>query len=774
MKTLIVVESPTKAKTIKQYLGKDYEVVASFGHIRQLPSKNNSVLPDKDFEMIYEYIDKSKKHIDEIVKKAKTVDKVLIASDPDREGEAIAEAVFDLLLKKKASKVDNIKRITYNEVTKNAILEAVNNPRDLDNNLTEAQKARLALDYLFGFTLSPVLWKKLPGSKSAGRVQSVALRMIVERELEILKFKPKEYWSMNVDCLFKGDKYNVKIVSFNKDKFNQDFPNKEQLDFIQSQIEEVNKFEVLSNEVKELKQSPYPPFITSTLQQDASRKLGFSAKKTMQIAQKLYEGIDIKDKTVGLITYMRTDGFFISKNVISDIRSFIDNEFGKDYLPSKEIEYKKKVKSAQEAHEAIRPTDISLTPEKLKNFLDNDMLNLYDLIWKRTVASQMVKAIKERITVELELRNDKNLICGRISETTLKFDGYLKVYNYKEADDDTLDLKLSSLKVGDVLNVKKVSSEQHFTAHPPRFNEASLIANLEELGIGRPSTYASIISVLQERNYVSLERKVFYPKALGFEVALFLSEYFPKYVEYNFTAKLEEDLDLIANGENGRINFLKFFWKAFDENVKNSLEIKIDEVLSFFNKNLNFLIEDILKTNSCSLCTKGKMKFSIGKFGLFLSCDQYPACRNIINFEDLIEFNKGKKDNGEAAEDASKFLASKNSTEGFEVEDGVLSFKTGKFGPYIEKIFKDGTKKNFSIPKNVPFNKTKEEMVFYSSLPKKIGLFEDETIEFSIGKFGPYLKYKNKYFSVKSKNFLDLNLKDAIEIIESGLKNKKT
>ncbi len=756
---LVVVESPTKAKTIKQYLGKDYEVVASFGHIRQLPSKIGSVLPNEDFKMIYEYIEKSKKHINEIVSMGKKADEILIASDPDREGEAIAEAIKDLLLSKKAILASKIKRVTYNEVTKKAIIEAIANPREINNNLVEAQKARLALDYLVGFSLSPVLWRKVPGSKSAGRVQSVALRMIVDRELEIKKFKPQEYWTIDVKTEDKNEEIKIKIVAFNKDKFSQEFPNEKEAIEIEKIIKEVKDFKVESVEIKDIKQNPYPPFITSTLQQDASRRLGFSTKKTMQIAQKLYEGIDIDGSSVGLITYMRTDGYYISKDAVVNIRNLIDNSFGKNYLPVKPLEYKKKVKSSQEAHEAIRPTDINLTPEKLKNKLDKDMFHLYDMIWRRTIASQMSQAIKTRNTIDLILKKDKNEIFGRISETSLKFDGYLKIYNDIDLEDD---IKFLDLKEEDILITKEILTEKHFTSPPARFNEASLIKRLEELGIGRPSTYASIISVLQDRNYVSLEKKVFTPEPLGFSTSLFLRDFFTKYVEYDFTAKLEKDLDLIASGDVLRLNFLKTFWVDFDEEIQKATKLKIEDVIKIFNTELEFLLEAVSKDKTCLACKEGKLKIGIGKFGLFINCNRYPDCKNIINIDKNItsESSNENKDN-------ASIVNSKMET--FEFEDGTVTLKTGKFGLYLEKIYKDTTKKNFGIPKK-GFNKTREEFEFFSSLPKAIGKYDEKEVKIGIGKFGPYLYFNAKYYSVKNPNLLSLDIKEAIEIIKKSKK----
>ena len=586
---LVVVESPAKAKTINKYLGKDYIVLASYGHIRDLPSKNGSVDPEKNFEMQWELDAFSKKYLKEITDAAKESDKIILATDPDREGEAIAWHVKKVLEDKKLLKGKKLERVVFNEITKNAVLNGINNPREIENTLVNAYLARRALDYLVGFNISPILWTKLPGSKSAGRVQSVALKLITEREHEIESFKPEEYWSLNIN--FQDSQLsliNSKINIFKNNKVERfTFRNKDSINKASEEIKN-KKYTIKDVTSKVFKRNPLAPFTTSTLQQTASGKYGFGASRTMQIAQRLYQGIDIEGDTVGLITYMRTDGTNISKEAVTDFRNFIENNHGTKYLPTAPNNYAgKKAKNAQEAHEAIRPTDIKKKPSDLKKYLSTDQFKLYDLIWSRALSSQMNPAEFDRNSIQIASEDDS--IIFNASGSVLKFDGFLKIYSAPENDDDAKNI-LPVVKIGDSVNIKEIIDEQHFTNPPPRYSEASLVKKLEELGIGRPSTYASIISVLSTRNYVELMNKRFHPTDRGKLLSAFLEKLFAKYVDYNFTADLEDQLDDITSGKADYIKVLENFWKDFYSNVGSVKEIRTREVLDMLNESLGDLV----------------------------------------------------------------------------------------------------------------------------------------------------------------------------------------
>ena len=582
---LVVVESPAKAKTINKYLGKDYIVLASYGHIRDLPSKNGSVDPEKNFEMQWELDAFSKKYLKEITDAAKDSDKIILATDPDREGEAIAWHVKKVLEDKKLLKGKKLERVVFNEITKNAVLNGINNPREIEDTLVNAYLARRALDYLVGFNISPILWTKLPGSKSAGRVQSVALKLITEREHEIESFKPEEYWSLNIN--FQDSASNIinsKINVYENNKIERfTFRNKDSINKA-AEIIKNKKYTIKDVTNKVYKRNPLAPFTTSTLQQTASGKYGFGASRTMQIAQRLYQGIDIDGDTIGLITYMRTDGTNISKEAVSDFRKFIENDYGKNYLPETPNSYAgKKAKNAQEAHEAIRPTDIQKKPDELKKYLSTDQLKLYDLIWSRALSSQMNPAEFDRSSIQIA--SDDGSVAFNASGSVMKFDGFLKVYTLPDSDDDAKNV-LPAVKIGDTVNIKEIIDEQHFTNPPPRYSEASLVKKLEELGIGRPSTYASIISVLSTRNYVELLNKRFHPTDRGKLLSAFLEKLFAKYVDYNFTANLEDQLDDITSGKEDYIKVLQNFWKDFYSNVGSVKEIRTREVLDMLNESL--------------------------------------------------------------------------------------------------------------------------------------------------------------------------------------------
>lgn len=743
---VVIVESPAKSKTINGYLGKDFKVLASFGHITELPSKEGSVIPEKDFEMKYEISKKSEKAVKEIVDASKEADVIYLATDPDREGEAISASILDVLKRKKVSLKDKkIYRASFNQITKSAVLDAINNPRTLDENLVNAQRARLALDYLVGFNISPVLWRKLPGSRSAGRVQSVALRLVCEREKEIEAFIKEEYWTIEaVFSTLQKKELQSSLEIFGGKKLQKfDIKNKDEAEAI---IKEVSKYNYKVSDVsaKEMKRKPYAPFMTSSMQQDASTKLGFSPKKTMTIAQKLYEGISIKGETKGLITYMRTDSPTISKEGIASIRSYISEELGEKYETSKPNIYTSKSANSQEAHEAIRPVDPFLTPEKVKSYLESDEFKLYSLIWKRAVASQVSEAIFEN--TKIELTNSEGNVSFKSNGSVMIFDGYKKIYDYAENEDSIL----PKVNLNESVEFKTDPiGTQHFTSPPPRYTEASLVKELEEKGIGRPSTYASTLAVLQEREYVKLQDKKLMPEERGRIVTAFLESFFSKYVEYGFTANLEEELDLISNGELERIKFLSKFWENFITTVKDAETKSPIEVAGAIEDNLKkFFFKE--GDQKCSVCKEGDMHVKIGKFGAFLSCSRYPECKNIINPH------------------ATEYEKSEDKLLGEDAKGNEIFLKKGPYGFYVELA--DGSKKpkRASLAKGTTVETfTLQEALTLLMFPRIIGLHEGEEVIAGIGPYGPYLCYKKKYTRLKSKEeAADITLEEAIEKIK--------
>ena len=761
---LVIVESPAKAKTINKYLGKDYLVLASYGHIRDLPSKNGSVDPDNKFQMEWEIDSFSKKYLKEITNAAEDSDKIILATDPDREGEAIAWHVKEVLDKKKLLKGKQLERVVFNEITKKAILDAIKNPREIHLPLVEAYLARRALDYLVGFNISPILWTKLPGSKSAGRVQSVALKLITEREKEIELFNPEEYWTLTSDFTNKDNKNILsKLSLFNGEKIEKfSFKNKEE---IQKAIDVINKtkFKIADVNTKLFRRNPLAPFTTSTLQQTASGRFGFGASRTMQIAQRLYQGIDIEGETTGLITYMRTDGTNISKEAIDDFRKFITNDYGDKYLPESPNSYAgKKAKNAQEAHEAIRPTDVRRKPSDIKKYVNADQLKLYELIWSRALSSQMTPAEFDRNTIIISSNDNK--INFRASGSVVKFDGFLKIYQVQETDDDAKNI-LPDVKVGEEINILKLNDEQHFTDPPPRYSEASLVKKMEELGIGRPSTYASIISVLSTRNYVELINKRFNPTDRGKLISAFLEKLFSKYVDYNFTADLENQLDEITSGKIEWVQVLNNFWKDFYENVGKVKEKRTREVLDLLNESLGALIferddKDAID-RKCKLCSSGELSLKNSfRGGAFIGCSNYPECkftRPLSKAKAAAQYNL-----------AEPKLLGQN-------ENGKdIYLKNGRFGPYLqyekekeelEVKKKRGRKKktenehlkNVSIPKGIDIDSIDLDKAKYlCSLPKILGQHPEnkQDITLNSGRFGPYLKCENK--SARLENVEDL------------------
>jgi DNA topoisomerase-1 len=756
---LVIVESPAKAKTINKYLGKDYLVLASYGHIRDLPSKNGSVDPDNNFKMLWEIDSFSQKYLKEITDAAKNSRKIILATDPDREGEAIAWHVKEYLVSKNILKDKVLERVVFNEITKNAILNAMDSPRQIEIPLVEAYLARRALDYLVGFNISPILWTKLPGSKSAGRVQSVSLKLITEREHEIELFNPEEYWSLTSDFTSVDNK-NIfsKISLFNGERIERfTFKNKSATNKALDIINKV-KFKIKDINSKVHKRNPLAPFTTSTLQQTASSKFGFGASRTMQIAQRLYQGVDIEGETTGLITYMRTDGTQIAKEAIVDFRSLIEQDFGKEYLPVNPNTYEgKKAKNAQEAHEAIRPSDITRRPNDIKKYINADQLKLYTLIWSRALSSQMNSAEFYRNSITITSEDKK--INFKANGSLVKFDGFLRVYEVLESDEDGKNI-LPECKVGDEVNILKLTDEQHYTEPPPRYSEASLVKKMEELGIGRPSTYASIISVLSTRNYVEQINKRFHPTDRGKLISAFLEKLFTKYVDYNFTADLENQLDEITSGKVEWQKVLENFWKDFYLNVNSVKEIRTREVLDLLNESLGNLIFEKNDQNiidrKCKLCSSGELSLKNSfRGGAFIGCSNYPECK----FTRPLSKTKA----------AAQYNLSEPKLIGQNDEGKDIYLKNGRFGPYLQyenkiqtekedlkknkknkkkkKINENNNMRNVSIPKGIEVNSVDlTQAKFLCSLPKILGQNPEsgKDIILNSGRFGPYLKCENK------------------------------
>ncbi len=776
---LVIVESPAKAKTINKYLGDNYTVLASYGHIRDLPSKNGSVDPDQNFKMEWEVDNFSKKYLKDITDAAKESSKIILATDPDREGEAIAWHVKEYLNEKKLLKDKEVERVVFNEITKKAVTFGIENPRQIEPLLVEAYMARRALDYLVGFNISPILWTKLPGSKSAGRVQSVALKLITEREHEIELFNPEEFWTLSIK--FQDEKKNsitANIYQLDGGKIEKfTFKKKENIEKVISRLKN-KKFNISDISSKIVNRNPSGPFTTSTLQQIASSRLGFGASRTMQIAQKLYQGIEIEGDTVGLITYMRTDGTNLSADAISDFRNFIKKNYGNEYIPEKANNYSgKKAKNAQEAHEAIRPTDINRSPETVKKYLSTDQNKLYNLIWSRALSSQMVSAKFDRNTITIETE-DKNTVC-KTSGSVLKFDGFLKVYKNPNSEDD--DEILPEVKKGPI-NIESFLDEQHFTQPPPRYSEASLVKKLEELGIGRPSTYASIISTISNRGYAEINNKRFFPTDRGKLISAFLEKLFSKYVDYNFTAGLENQLDEITTGKESWIKVLELFWKDFNHNVSEVKEKRTREVLDLLNESLGALIFDKDDSGNvvrkCQLCNTGSLSLKNSfRGGAFIGCSNYPECK----FTRPLSKAKAA---AQAQLAEPKYLGKHDN-------GNDIFLKNGRFGPYLqyekllESIEKESKKKkkktkktkkdlnemlkNVSIPKGIELDSIDiDKARFLCSLPKSLGINPDNQKEISLntGRFGPYLKCENKSARLENvEEIFSIGLNRAITLI---------
>ena len=752
---VVVVESPAKAKTINKYLGSGFKVLASYGHVRDLPSKDGSVLPDEDFAMSWEVDAKASKRLADITDALKGADGVILATDPDREGEAISWHVLEVLNKKKALKDKTVQRVTFNAITKSAVTTAMANPRDLDMELVEAYLARRALDYLVGFTLSPVLWRKLPGSKSAGRVQSVALRLVVDRELEIEAFRTQEYWTVDAQVSAGSDPFQARLVKHETKKLGKfDLPNEETATAAKAAVLAAS-FTVHSVEKKPAKRTPPPPFTTSTLQQEASRKLGFSAQRTMQAAQKLYEGIDIGGETVGLITYMRTDGVQAAPEALEEARHVIGALYGKEYVPETPRFYKTKAKNAQEAHEAIRPTSMERNPGSLR--LDSDLGRLYELVWKRMMASQMEAARIERTTIEMDSADGRTGL--RATGQVVQFPGYLAVY--EEGRDDAEDedsARLPAVNEGAEAKVRTAKADQHFTEPPPRYSEASLVKKMEELGIGRPSTYASILTVLRDRAYVRMEKLRFIPEDKGRLVTAFLEEFFRRYVEYDFTASLEEKLDLVSDGKMDWKALLREFWQDFHAAVGGIGELRVSQVLDALNESLGPVIfpakEDGSDPRVCPTCGTGRLSLKTGKFGAFIGCSNYPECR----FTRPIAQPDSE---GDAADTGDRELGINPKT------SQTVWLKNGRFGPYVEETAEKP--KRASLPKDwPPATIDIDKALRLLNLPREVGLHPEDgkPISAGIGRYGPYILHEGTYANLSSVDeVFDVGLNRAVDAL---------
>jgi DNA topoisomerase I len=752
---VLIVESPGKVKAINKYLGSNYKVLASFGHIRDLPSKDGSVKPDEDFAMTWDVDARAASKIKDIAAAVKGADKLILATDPDREGEAISWHILEVLKDKNLLKDMPVERVAFNAITKSAVTEAILHPRQINKELVDAYLARRALDYLVGFTLSPVLWRKLPGARSAGRVQSVALRLIVEREQEIEAFRAQEYWSIDADLLAEAGGFSARLIQLDGKKIEKlSLANQAEAERAVAAIS-AQAFSVGSVEAKPVKRNPAPPFKTSTLQQEASRKLGFNAKRTMQVAQGLYEGVEIGGDTTGLITYMRTDGITMVGEAINEARELIGKKYGARYVPQSARAYTNNNANAQEAHEAVRPTSFSRTPEEVARYLDGDAAKLYELIWKRAVASQMESAEQERTTVDV-LSADKKITLRATGTVTL-FDGFLTLY--LEGQDDEADedgSRLPKLAAGDKTKVDKVNPAQHFTEPPPRYSEASLVKKLEELGIGRPSTYASIISTLRDRAYVKMDRQRFIPEDKGRLVTTFLNSFFKRYVAYDFTADLEEKLDKVSDGKLDWKQLLRDFWTEFSAAVGDTKDLRITHVIDELESVLAPHIfppgEEGVDPRKCPSCEGGRLNLKLGKFGAFIGCTNYPECRFTKQLGAKPgEGDAGPQDIGEDPETGEK-----------------ITLRTGRYGPYVQRG--DGDKpKRSGLPQGTDKSDVDLEMALkLLALPREVGLHPEDgkKISANFGRFGPYVAHNGIYASLPSpEDVFEIGLNHAVTLL---------
>ena len=758
---LVIVESPAKAQTINKYLGSDYKVIASVGHIRDLPSKDGAVLPNDNFKMSWEMHKDKEKVVKEIIGELKSADSLILATDPDREGEAISWHLKEILNSKKTIMQKPVERVVFNEITKNAVLDAMKKPREINTELVEAYLARRALDHLIGFSISPILWRKLPGSKSAGRVQSVALKLICEREIEIEKFNIEEYWSISsIFSKNNNENFSAKLFVLDSKKLaKMDLKSEDDANEALDKIRK-SSFNISKIETKRVKRNPLAPFTTSTLQQEASNKLGFGASRTMRIAQKLYEGINIGSETTGLITYMRTDGVQLSSQAIDELRNEITNRHGKDYIPQTPRVYKSKAANAQEAHEAIRPTSISRDPENMSQYLDNEQLKLYELIWKRTISSQMQSAELDETAADIS--NKDMSIIFRANGSQVYFPGF---FVYRDREDDKI---LPKLVENEDVDLEKADGEQHFTQPPPRFTDASLIKKMEELGIGRPSTYASILQVLINRSYVEKEKGKHIPQERGRILTAFLNNFFGQYIEYDFTADLEKKLDKVSDGKLNYKKLLEEFWDGFKPHLNKMSELERDKILEALENELSDLFfpkEDLTKNGEpnkkCPTCSNGKLGLELGKYGAFIGCSNYPECK----FTKQIASNQNKEEN-----DAnSTFMPNDDGVLGIDPESGLNAIiKKGPYGIYLQ-LGDEKKPKRTSIPKLVEAKGIDlQKALAFLSLPRLIGKHPEtgQDISAGIGRYGPYLKYDINFISIPAdETVINIGLNHAVVLI---------
>ncbi|HXG47741.1 MAG TPA: type I DNA topoisomerase [Methylomirabilota bacterium] len=764
---IVVVESPAKAKTINKYLGSGYEVLASFGHVRDLPAKDGSVDPEADFRMIWEVDDKSRKRLNDIARAVKGADKLILATDPDREGEAISWHVLEVLKEKNALKKQTVERVVFNAITKQAVLDAMKHPRAIDGALVDAYLARRALDYLVGFTLSPVLWRKLPGARSAGRVQSVALRLVCDRELEIEKFVPREYWSLVATLATpRGDTFEARLVGADGRKIQRlDIGSGSDAEAFKRALEGA-AYSVAAVEAKPARRNPPPPFTTSTLQQEASRKLGFAPAHTMRLAQRLYEGVEYGSETVGLITYMRTDGVDMDPEAVSAIRSLIGKNYGHAYVPESARRYQAKSKSAQEAHEAIRPTDVTRSPRDVARVVDTDQAKLYELIWNRAVACQMQSAELERTTVDITALVGGRTLDLRATGQVIKFDGFLRLYHEDQddlapdAEDSEESRRLPEINRGERLDRRSITASQHFTEPPPRYSEASLVKRMEELGIGRPSTYASILQVLKDRGYVRIDRRRLVPEDKGRVLTAFLESFFARYVEYGFTADLEEQLDRIANNEIAWRELLRDFWREFTNAVGDIKELRVAQVVDALDEMLSPHLfparSDGVDPRKCPNCGTGRLSLKLGKFGGFVGCSNYPDCR----------YTRQLSNGGNGAPDGGMKKLGEDPATGLEV-----TLRSGRFGPYIQlgEAVNGEKPKRAGVPKGISADEIDlERALGLLSLPREIGRHPEDgqPILAGIGRFGPYVQHGKTYANLESgDDVLTIGLNRAVTLI---------
>jgi DNA topoisomerase-1 len=767
---IVIVESPAKAKTINKYLGPGYRVIASYGHVRDLPSKNGSVVPDNDFEMHWDVEPKAAKRLDEIAKAVKGASKLILATDPDREGEAISWHVLQVLDRKKALAGIPVERVVFNAVTKEAVLDAMHHPRAIDGPLVNAYLARRALDYLVGFTLSPVLWRKLPGARSAGRVQSVALRLVCDRELEIEQFKEQEYWTIMAElATAKNETFQARLFSIGGKKLDKfDIADQATAERLKAALEG-GRFAVSNIESKSQRRNPAAPFTTSTLQQEASRKLGFSPRHTMQLAQRLYEGVDLGGEAEGLITYMRTDGVQIVPEAVAAVRRLLTKLYGERYVPATAREYETKAKNAQEAHEAIRPTDFSKAPDSVSRYLDDDSAKLYKLIWQRTLASQASSADIERTAVDIDVTaRDGSPYGVRATGSVVRFDGFLRIY--EEGIDDVIgeDGALPALTKGEALDPRKIEAKQHFTEPPPRYSEATLIKKMEELGIGRPSTYATTLNVLRDREYVRLDKKRLYPEDKGRLVTAFLESFFRRYVEYDFTADLEEKLDLISAGKLEWKDVLRDFWREFIAAVNDIGELRIAHVLDALNDLLgpHIFPEPAAggDPRGCPSCGVGRLSLKVGKFGAFVGCSNYPECR----------YTRQLAETGDKAPSAEAKVLGTDPETGLDV-----TLRTGRFGPYVQLGEGNGKEKpkRASIPKGTdPESLELDRALALLALPREIGTHPEtgKPIVAGFGRYGPYVQHDGKYASLSApEEVFEVGINRAVSLLAEKAANRR-